>query len=515
MSGADVHILINTLRLGDATSQHAFDLARALLQAGHEVQLLANFPPGPLPDDLRERIRQVHPGDYQPSAALTIVEYPLWYPLAERIRDAPGARLFWYHGVTDPALWPTQGGADVLRNSLARTRLAWHAHLAVTTSPFTAAELIRHAGLPPARMRMVPLGVDLRAFAEPGLADQAQALRRRLKLGQRRVLLYVGRAAEHKRIDLLISALARLCGKDAAPTDPASLPQDWGLGGRKTTDENVHLLIVGDQESTVETRDVAVRLQAQARQLGVADRVTFTGRVDDVAPYYRLAHIYLQASQHEGFGVPLVEAMAAGTPVVAAAAGAMVWVLSGEIGEIGEIDEIGGGMAGLVFQAGDVDGLVRQVRRLLDDPALHARLAEAGRERAQAFSLERFYTNAVEVADESMTLARLGPPETPGQDDPLYAAADVALRAYRPRSDAPGVGPLIEWTRVNATTHIKEAYVDRMVEAQVNYNRQLAEQIIALRQRIDALRAQLTHLQSLKSPISQSERHSSPTDFAS
>ncbi len=535
MSGTDVHILINTLRLGDATSQHAFDLARALLQAGHEVQLLANFPPGPLPDDLRERIRQVHPGDYQPSAALTIVEYPLWYPLAERIREAPGARLFWYHGVTDPALWPTQGGADVLRNSLARTRLAWRAHLAVVTSPFTAAELIRHAGLPRERIHIVPLGVDLRAFADPALADQAQALRRRLKLGQRRVLLYVGRAAEHKRIDLLIDALAQLCGRDAAPkgqsgdvrlqaapTDPDSLPQappspphsggersarpgkalpqDWGPGGRQTTGEDVHLLIVGDQESTVETRELAARLQAQARRLGVADRVTFTGRVDDVAPYYRLAHVYLQASQHEGFGVPLVEAMAAGTPVVAAAAGAMVWVLGGGDEEIGEIGEIGGGMAGLVFEAGDVDGLVRQVRRLLDDPALHARLAEAGRARAQAFSLERFYANAMAAADEAVALASQGPPETLGQDDPLYAAADVALRDYRPRSGAPGVGQFIEWTRVNATTHIKEAYVDRMVEAQVNYNRQLAEQIVALRQRVDALQAQLAELQAARSP---------------
>jgi hypothetical protein len=156
----------------------------------------------------------------------------------------------------------------------------------------------------------------------------------------------------------------------------------------------------------------------------------------------------------------------------------------------------------LIFAAGDVDGLVAQVRRLLDDPALHSRMAAAGRVRAQTFSLERFYANAVAVSDEAMTLARQGPPQTPGQDDPLYTAADVALREYRPRSGAPVVGPLIEWTRVNATTHIKEAYVDRMVEAQVNYNRQLAEQIVALRQAVTRLQAQLAELEAARSPNS-------------
>jgi len=516
-----IDILINTLRLGDATSQHTFELARALVQAGHDVRILANFPLGPLPDDLRDHIRQVHPGDYTSSADLTIVEYPLWYPLAEHIRERPGARIFWYHGVTDPALWPTQNGTDMLRNSLARTSLARHAHLAVATSPFTAAELNRHAGLSPERIRIVPLGIDLRAFADPSLQQKTEDLRQRLSLGQRRVLLYVGRAAEHKRIDMLIDATAQLCGGDAtstgdvdenvrlaaAPTEPASLPQDWRPGGRKTTGEaDIHLLLVGDQESTVETRALTERLQAQARRLNVEDRITFVGRVDDVAPYYHLAHIYLQASQHEGFGVPLVEAMAAGTPVVATRAGAAVWVLGGDAGvrgeseEIGDYGEIGDGLAGLIFEPGDVSGLAGQVRRLLDDGKLYARLQARGRERARTFSLSHFQRNAAGAVEAALALSRQGLPETPSRDDPLFAAADVAFRDYRVRSGAPLVGSLIEWARTNATTHIKEAYVDRMVEQQVNYNRQLAEQIITLRQSMEALQTQLAELQTTPSP---------------
>lgn len=470
MNAITVDILINTLRLGDATSQHAFDLARALIHDGYDVRLLTNHPLGPLPDDLRDCIHQVHPGDYEPSADLTIVEYPLWHPLAEHIRHAPGARIFWYHGVADPAFWPTQRGVDILHSSLARTDLACHAHLIVATSPFTAAELTHHAGLSSGRIRIVPLGVDLCAFSDPGLQQKADDLRRRLGLGQRRVLLYVGRTAEHKRIDLLIDATARLMVADERGT------------------EDVHLLLVGDQDSTAETRALTARLQAQARRLGVENRVTFTGRVDDVAPYYHLAHIYVQSSQHEGFCVPLVEAMTAGTPVVASAAGAMVWVLGGDGGGIGD------GMAGLVFEPGDVSGLAMKIRTLLRNPALHARMADAGQTRSQAFNLDRFQRMAVSAAADALELARQGPPETPGQDDPLYIAADVAFRDYRARSGAPLVGPLIEWTRTNATTHIKEAYVDRMVEKQVNYNRKIAKQVILLRRQLKALRAQLDAL---------------------
>ncbi|MCB0044620.1 MAG: glycosyltransferase family 4 protein [Caldilineaceae bacterium] len=452
---ARVHLLIGDLRLGDAASEHLFVLTRVLLDAGYAPEILVNHRPGPLPDDLRSRIHHVHPGDYTPQADLTIVQYPIWYPLADAIERAPGASIFWYHGVTDPALWP-DAERDLLLTAAARTNLAWHATLAVATSPYTAAELQRYANLPAERIRIVPLSVDAASFHP--LAVETDALRRSLNLTGKRVLLYVGRVVEHKRIDLMLEALAALDRSD------------------------VHLLIVGDNGSTVAAGELTARLMEEAAALGVAQQITFTGRVPHVAPYFALADVYLQTSRHEGFGVPLVEAMAAGAPIVAAAGGAMPWVL--------QADEAT--PAGLLFAPDDPAQLVAQLARLLDDPELAAGLVAQGRVRVGDFSPQNFAARALAAVEEALTLeanAANADPVMPREA--LLDAADVALRHYQVRSQAPLVDPLIEWARVNSTTHIKEAYFDRMVEQQVNYNRRLAQEIVTLHARVREMTRQL------------------------
>ena len=92
-----------------------------------------------------------------------------------------------------------------------RTELANQSHLAVVTSPFTAEELQSHSRVPVDRLRVVPLGVDVEAYASPADAVDLLALRKHSEAGrQTRALLYVGRIAGNKRIDLLIDALAQL-----------------------------------------------------------------------------------------------------------------------------------------------------------------------------------------------------------------------------------------------------------------------------------------------------------------
>ena len=279
--------------------------------------------------------------------ALTILEYPIWFPLAERFREAGGTAIFWYHGVTPPDLWGDAPERDVLRRSEAGTELAWYAHLAITDSPFIAGELQRHSGYPAERIRVVPIGVDVSSLSQPRPADLA-ALRNRWGLNDRRVLLYVGRVASNKRLDLLVEALALLT--DHHP--------------------DLHLLVAGDTESLPAYRDLVARLRAQAARRGVDDRVTFTGRVESVQPYYHLAEVCILPSQHEGFGVPLVEAMASGIPIVAAASGAMPWVMGAE--------DAGGEPAGLQFSPGSANDLATQIARVLNDPGLRHALVERG-----------------------------------------------------------------------------------------------------------------------------------------
>ena len=458
MSIRTCDILMGNLHEGDATSAHAFELARLLQSHGVNVRIHCNYPVGSLPGDIQPLSRTTHPGDYVPAADLTILEYPLWYPLAERFRDAPGAKIFWYHGVTPPALWGTDIQRDLLARAEAGTELAWYAHLAVTASPFTAQELRSHSGYPQERIRTVPLGVDIAAFRQKPPPSELRSHRRKWKLEDKRVLLYTGRVAGNKRIDLLIQALPRL----------------------RDTYRDLHLLIVGDTKGAPAYREMAATLRAQADQLGLASHVTFTGWVPTITPYYHLAEAYVTASQHEGFGVPLLEAMAAGVPVIASASGAMPWVLNAQTSNTEP--------AGLLFPEGDVDALARQVSRVLEERALRGELIERGYERVGYFSREQFNLRATKVLDEANALARQGPPPAAYRvQNRLYDQADVSLRNYRVRSKVPVLGPLIEWIRRNSTTHVKEAYLDRIIERQVLYNRMLASEILQLRAEIARL----------------------------
>jgi hypothetical protein len=189
----------------------------------------------------------------------------------------------------------------------------------------------------------------------------------------------------------------------------------------------------------------------------------------------------VSASQHEGFGVPLIEAMAAGVTVIASASGAMPWVLNAQTPDAEA--------AGLVFPAGDVDALVRQITRVLEEPALRKTLIERGYRRVADFSEEQFNRRALKVFHEVEALARQGPPPAAYRPrNSLYDQADVAFRRYRVRSRVPILGPLIEWIRYNSTTHIKEAYLDRIIEQQVLCNRLLADEVFQLKAEIAQLR---------------------------
>jgi hypothetical protein len=176
--------------------------------------------------------------------------------------------------------------------------------------------------------------------------------------------------------------------------------------------------------------------------------------------------------------------MAAGVPVVVSASGSLPWV-------VGE----GEAAAGLTFAPGDAEDLARQIARLLDDAGLRADLVSRGRARAATFGPAAFEQHVLALLAEVVECSRQGPP--PGAGDlrhPLFLYADVSLRGYTVRSGAPLVGRLIEWVRRNSTSHVKEAYLDRIIERQVTYNQLLAVEIDRLRAEVCRLRSQVEAL---------------------
>jgi hypothetical protein len=223
-----------------------------------------------------------------------------------------------------------------------------------------------------------------------------------------------------------------------------------------------------------------MELRRQAEKLGVAEGVTFTGRVPAIEPYYHLADIYVQASQHEGFGVPLIEAMAAGLPVVAGACGALPWLLGAS--------QDSNALSGLLVSPASAGELAQQIARLLQEPQLVQALVQRGRRRAAEFSSTRFATNVQALLDDTMSLAPHDTlPTKPHQGNSLYEEADIAMRAYKVKSKAPLMARLIEWIRTNSTIHLTEGYLDPVIEQQVNYNRMLAQQLASLKEEISRL----------------------------
>lgn len=269
--------------------------------------------------------------EFVSSADLVVAEFGHWYPLLGWLPALAGGKarvVIDYHGVTPAPLWGAHH-AEAVERAAARRGIVWSADAVVVHSRFTRAEMLDPTGFPAERCHTLPHGVDVERFApgRPGCD-----LRDRLGFGACRIALFVGRMAPNKRAPLVVDALDRL--RDLSPP--------------------VHAVFVGDT-TDVYAREAA-RTRQRAAELGLQERVHLLGTVgEDALPdLYRSAAVLVLPSVHEGFGLPVLEAMASAVPVVAARAGALPETL---------------GSAGLTFLADDVDDLARQLRRVLDQTA--------------------------------------------------------------------------------------------------------------------------------------------------
>lgn len=209
-------------------------------------------------------------------------------------------------------------------------------------SRYTAG-LLRRLGVPDNRLHVVPNGTDPERF-RPGGRD---AVRRRRGLGERPVLLTVGRLVPRKGIDTVLRAL---------PTIIAAVP-------------DVAYLVAG-------TGPDRERLEQLARHLDVLDAVRFLGHVahEELPAHYSAADLFVMPAREappdvEGFGLVFLEANACGTPVVGARTG-------------GIPDAIVDGETGMLVPPSDPDTLARAITGLLSDPERLARLGEQGRAHA-------------------------------------------------------------------------------------------------------------------------------------
>jgi GalNAc-alpha-(1->4)-GalNAc-alpha-(1->3)-diNAcBac-PP-undecaprenol alpha-1,4-N-acetyl-D-galactosaminyltransferase len=179
------------------------------------------------------------------------------------------------------------------------------------------------ARLPLIRARVIPNAVSVPEAAR----DQKPAAREPL-------VLAVGRLGLEKGFDMLIPAFARAT---------ADRPE-W------------RLLILGEGAERT-------NLETAVAELNLAPRVSLPGICSDPWPVYRRAAIFASSSRHEGFGIALCEAMAAGCAVIATDCPS------------GPREIVTDGVDGLIAHAGSVDAMARALRRLIEDRGLRTRLA--------------------------------------------------------------------------------------------------------------------------------------------
>ena len=217
------------------------------------------------------------------------------------------------------------------------------AHRVIVPSAATRGDLLRFTGARDELVDVVPEGIG----QAPGEGGDAGAARARLGLGERPLVLSVSAKRPHKNLARLIGALARI---------PAERRPLLALPGYPTPHES--------------------ELRELAESLGVTGHLRFDGwlsrsELDDL---YAAATCFVFPSLYEGFGLPVLEAMARGIPVATSGRASLAEVA---------------GDAALTFDPEDEQAIATAIEALLGDAQLRDRLHMAGRERAAGFTWER------------------------------------------------------------------------------------------------------------------------------
>jgi glycosyltransferase involved in cell wall biosynthesis len=326
---------------GDAIGDSARHMQALLRGMGHESEVYALT----VDDDLREDVRpfddpRSHRGD------VTIFHYALPSPMTEAFAALGRGRVLQYHNVTPAAFFAPYDPALFRLAFLARAelaRLVSRVDLALAVSEYNRREL---DDLGFSVTGVLPLAVDFARVTRPVRRPALEKI-----LDDEFVnFLFVGRIAPNKKIE-----------------DHLRLAEHY----KRYVDAYYRFIFVGRYDAVPGYYATIRALMSEYRLLD--ERFLFTGQVpdEDLAVYYRHAAVYISLSEHEGFCAPLLEAMAAGVPVLAYGAAAVPETLGG---------------AGVQFAPKDLEHAAELAGALAFDDTLRAAVIAGQRRRLAAFS---------------------------------------------------------------------------------------------------------------------------------
>lgn len=231
----------------------------------------------------------------------------------------------------------------------------------LTVSEASKRDILRFFDVPPEKVVVIYNAIDER-FLAPANAAHMALVRQRYQLDAPFVL-YVGNIKPHKNIERLIDAFGR---------------------ARAECGDGLKLVIIGDEI----LKYPALRQSVHKHKLDKHVRFLGFQPMETLAAFYRLARAFVFPSLYEGFGLPALEAMACGCPVVTS--------------DVSSLPEVAGGAA-LLVDPYDADAIARGIVQAVTDEPLRADLIVRGQERARSFSwaqsVKKIHEIYMEVAE--------------------------------------------------------------------------------------------------------------------
>jgi glycosyltransferase involved in cell wall biosynthesis len=329
---------------GDAIGDSARRVRAMLRNAGHTSDLFALT----MDDELRDDVRpfadpEARRGD------LTIFHFALPSAMTEAFATLEGTRVLQYHNITPAAFFAAYDAGLFRLAALGREELrtlVGRVDLALGDSEFNRVEL-EEMGFAPTGVMPIAVNTERITGAPP-----RPALEKILRDGLINIL-FVGRIVPNKRIQ-----------------DHIRLAEIY----KRYVDSHYRFIFVGRYDGLPRYYAQVRALIAEFKML--PDRFWFTGPVPDadLAAFYRWADVYVSLSEHEGFCVPLVEAMAADVPILAYAAGAVPETLGG---------------AGMLFTPKDLEVAAEMLGMLVYDRSVRDAVIAGQRRRLADFAPAR------------------------------------------------------------------------------------------------------------------------------
>ena len=337
---------------GDAIGDSARRVRGMLRELGHVSEIYALT----VDEDLQG---DVHPFD-DPRARLgdvTIFHYALPSTMTDAFASLPRGRVLQYHNVTPPEFFAGFDAGIFRLATLGRDevkRLAGRTDIALGDSEYNRLEL-ESFGF--SNTAVFPIAVDFERIRNSAPRPALEAV---LSDGLMN-FLFVGRIVPNKKIE-----------------DHIRLAEHY----KRYVDTEYRFIFVGKTEGVPRYYNAIRALVAEYRM--PEDRFLFTGPVpdEDLVTYYRTAHVYLSLSEHEGFCVPLLEAMAADVPVLAYASTAVP-------------DTLGG--AGMLFAPKDLEFAAELLGELAYNDDLRARVIHGQRRRLEDFGDPRLRSELTRI----------------------------------------------------------------------------------------------------------------------